>query len=111
MPRPRRDYLRKAHWLVQDWSEWMECHVDSSAIGYPRRTAESSAGQGRGSNKPGSICPEVIMPQHVATVDKAIRQMPTDLNVVVIRKYRQGIRVSRRKLDEALIWLSGRITY
>jgi len=110
MPRPRRDYLRKTHWWVQDWAEWMARHVDSSAIGYPRRTAESSAGEGRGSNKPGSICPEVIMPEHVATIDHAVRDMPQDLNATVIRKYRHGDTVSRRKLDEALIWLSGRIT-
>ena len=50
------------------------------------------------------------MPEHVATIDHAVRDMPQDLNATVIRKYRHGDTVSRRKLDEALIWLSGRIT-
>jgi hypothetical protein len=109
MGRQRRDHLQTAHYYVVTWSEWLDRHIESSAIGYPSSTAEARAGEGGGSGKACSRCPDVMMPGHVAIVDRAVRIMPDELSVVLIRKYRQNDKVSRRKLDEALTWLAGRL--
>ena len=109
MARPRRDYLQRTHIQVDGWANWVARHLHTSIIGYPSRTAESRAGEGLGDGKPGSKSPEVMMPEHVAKVDHAVRVMPKDLYVTVENYYINTQKVPRRKLNEALMWLSGRI--
>ena len=109
MARPRRDYLQQTHWLVVGWAEWLDRHVETSVIGYPSSTAEARAGEGAGCGDGKSKCPEVMMPAHVAVVDRAIRVMPNALYVVLVKKYQKQGKVSRHKLDESLTWLSGKL--
>jgi len=110
MSRPRRDYLQETHNRLVWWSEWMDRHLEGSCIGYPHCTAESRAGEGVGDSVPSSKVPDVMMPADVAAVEHAVGRMPQDLQLVVVTKYENQGKVSRRKLDNALHWLSGRIT-
>ena len=109
MARKRRDHLQTAHYHLVTWAEWLDRHMECSVIGYPSRTAESRAGEGLGQGKGSSRCPEVMMPEHVQLVDRAIRVMPEELSVVIVEKYRNQKRVTRYKLDEALTWISGKL--
>lgn len=110
MSRPKRVYLQRAHLFLLGWGEWMDMHIDSSAIGHRKQTAEASAGEGRGDGKPSSICPEVMMPEWVSIVDHALNVMPPDLYVVIVKKYRYPVEeIPRKKLDEVLLWVAGRI--
>lgn len=109
MPRPRRDYLRHADWRLQELAEWEDRHIESSAIGYPKQTAESMAGQGRGPGKPTSICPEVMMPDRISIVAHAVRDMPFHMQRIYEAKYKQAQKVSRKKLDDVLHWVAARI--
>ena len=109
MPRARRGYLQRVHWLVVWWAEWMDSHIDGSVIGYPSSSPEARAGEGSGGGDGKSKCPEVMMPDGVADVDRAIRVMPGALSSVIVKKYQRSEKVNRHKLDEALTWLSGRL--
>ena len=109
MARKRVDYLQATHNRLVWWSEWLDRHLEGSCIGYPHCTAESRAGEGIGV-VPSSKCPDVMMPSEVQSVDHAVRIMPEDLQFIIVLKYERQGKVSRRKLDNALHWLSGRIT-
>jgi len=62
-----------------------------------------------GRGKAGSNVPNVFMPASIAKVDRAIRVMPQDLFSFIEKSYVQSIKVNKRKLTEALLWLSGRL--
>ena len=104
--RKRRDYLQWAHDDCVEYADWCSRHLEVSAIGYPQMTAEASAGQGKGSNKPSTICPEIMMPCRVARVDHAVCAMPRNLREVIYRKYFDSKDVGRHTLESALTWIA-----
>lgn len=112
MARQRRDYLRFTHAMVHSWANWLLSCETHSAIGYPQQTVEGRlmAGEAGGdSGRASSRVPDVMMPVHVAKVDRAMRIIPDDLRTVVEAHYLSGAKVSRGRLTEALQWLSGRL--
>ena len=65
---------------------------------------------GSGGVPPGTRVPaHIMMPKHVAQVDRAIRVMPKQLALVITTHYLNGKKTSRRTLDDALLWLSGKL--
>ena len=109
MPRQRRNYLSDTASMVNSWASWCLLNLPCNSISYPSSTAEARAGQGQGSNKPGSIQPNLMMPKPVQRVDRAIQGIPPDLYQHIEDKYFAGKQVSRFKEDQALIWISARI--
>ena len=109
--RPKRDHLKHVHDALTWWAEWTLRHLESSAIGFPSETAESRLRETgvRHAAPAHSISPEVMMPRGVATVDRAIRDMPAHLAQVVRERYVCGREVAHRKLDQALHWIAGRM--
>ncbi len=111
MGRHRRDYLKHTHALVHSWAHWTIRCEERSLIGFASMTVEGRlmAGEIGGSGVGGSKCPEVMMPEHVARVERAMRGIPGDLGEAVRRFYFDGEDVGRSKVTEALQWLSGRL--
>ena len=110
MGRPRRDYLQAAHYAVVSWAQWTDRHVRNA--GYPHCSVEGRLMEGgSGGLPPGPRVPNVMMPDYVAEVDQAMRVMPAPLCWVLEAYYLDGEPVPRRRLDEALVWISGRIVF
>ena len=109
MSRPRREYLSQTSSDLASWASWVLRFLPSSSIGYPSCTAEATAGQGKGSNKPGSADPNLMMPKDVQRIDRALQDIPEDLYRPIEEKYFRGVGVSRHRLDQSLIWLAGRM--
>jgi hypothetical protein len=87
----------------------MILNLPCNAIGYPSSSVDARLGLGQGSNKPGSIQPNLMMPRPVQLVDRAIRDIPPDLYQHIEDKFFAGKKISRYKEDKALIWISARI--
>ena len=83
----QKQWKKELHNSLVDWSDWIVRNIDSSAIGYPSTSPEERAKQGPGAGCYQAICPEVIMPSHIATTDRAYKLMPKELQVVVYYKY------------------------
>lgn len=111
MAKPRRDWLERAHVMAWSWAEWTVTHVECSAIGYPSRTGEARLAEdgGQGGAVARCVVPDVVMPHHVAVVDRAVKVMPQKLRETLEQKYLHGGEVARRSLTEALTWLSGAV--
>jgi len=98
--------------MVHWWANWTNNRMERSAIGYPSSTVEGRLNDGLiSSGMPaGAIVPDVMMPEDVAKVDRAVKMMPEDLSVAVRGFYLEGEDVSRRRVNEALVWLSARLS-
>jgi len=109
MARPRRDYLNDTASMVHEWANWCLINLPSSAIGFPKEAIDTRIGLGKGSNKPGSITPNLMMPRHVGRVDRAMYGIPADLYETIEDKYFAKKEVSDFRLNQPLIFIYARI--
>lgn len=110
MARPKRDYLQSAHTLLYGWADWTLRNIKDA--GYPHATVESRLMEGGAAENMPAGCrvpPGIMMPTHVAVVDRALRTMPEDLLIVVKVYYLDGEDMSRHRVNEALQWLAGKV--
>ncbi len=76
--------IDNAHTRLTDWGEWCLSHLEQSSIGYPSRTQETANIR---SGWVGAICPDVMKPPRVASVDAIIRRMPDYVRIAIYCKY------------------------
>ena len=117
--------IRALDILLTDWGHWCR-QLHRSCLSYPSRTAESRAGEGRAPGKPRTLVPDVLVPERLLAVDRAVRDMPTPLRVAVDVRYledldreaqeklfsarsRKGRRAYYTRLECAHWWLAGRM--
>ena len=117
--------IRHIEALLADWGAWCR-GLGRDCLGYPSRTAESRAGEGRSPNRPGPRVPRVMAPERLLEADRAIRDMPTPLRLALTVRYladldrdgqetlwrsrsRRSTRAYYHRLDAAHWWLDGRL--
>ena len=117
--------IRALDILLQDWGAWCR-QLHRSCLSYPARTAESRAGEAKAPGRPSTLVPDVLVPERLLGLDRAIRDMPRTLKVAVEIRYladldpggqeelwRRKAKAGRRqyysRLDGAHWWLAGRL--
>ena len=70
---------------VNEWAQW-RVRLDSSGLGYPSQTAEARAQTGQAS-RAGPIVPNIPMNRWAVEVDRAMRQMPADMRLLLEHKH------------------------
>ena len=119
--------IREIDILLTDWAAWTR-RLHSTALGYPRQTAETRILEGR-TDTPGgrSRVPVFCLPERLMAADRAIRDMPGRLRFAVEVRYledldreaqealwhqrtRKGRRQLYAALDAAHYWLDGRLS-
>jgi hypothetical protein len=118
--------IRALDILLADWGAWCR-QLHRSCLSYPARTAESRAGEARAPGRPTTLVPDVLVPERLLDLDRAIRDMPPSLKLAVQVRYvedidRQGQeslwreRAGKGKrqlyhtVENAHWWLLGRLT-
>jgi hypothetical protein len=117
--------IRALDILLTDWGAWCR-KLHRSCLSYPARTSESRAGEARAPGKPTTRVPDVLVPDRLLGLDRAIRDMPTHLRLAIDVRYledldregqealfsqrtRQGRRQLYVRLECAHWWLAGRL--
>jgi len=117
--------IRALDILLTDWGAWCR-QLHRSCLSYPSRTAESRAGESRAPGRPKSLVPDVLVPERLVAVDRAMRDMPRPLYLAVDVRYLQdldreeqeqafcarahtGRRAYYSRLECAHWWLAGRM--
>lgn len=72
--------------LVNELVIWYETHDSRNPLSYPSRTAESRAGEGRGSAAR-AIVPLQQLPPYLSPVDRALTEMPEDMRIAVLCRH------------------------
>jgi hypothetical protein len=117
--------IRALDILLQDWGAWCR-QLHRSCLSYPARTAESRAGEGRAPGATRTLVPDVMVPERLLGLDRAIRDMPATLKTAIHVRYledlgqeeqellwreraKQGRRQYYTRLECAHWWLAGRL--
>lgn len=87
-----------------EWQQFILFKMRSSPIGYPSKCWPDAIGS-QGQAK--AIIPDVMMPKPVKEIDNAMKTIPPELGIVITKHYIEGEPVSRRKLNEGLIYIAG----
>lgn len=99
--------------LIQDWADFNIDCFQRSPIGYPKASPEGRAGEG-GSSVAGSMCPEVIMRERVAKLDRIYKDehFPNKWKKIIQKKYIDNEKLTRREyqiLDPMHHFIDGRM--
>ena len=72
--------------LVNELVCWYETHDSRNPLSYPSATAEARAGYG-GAKAAQAIVPLVQMPARLAVIDRALNQMPEEMQLAVLCRH------------------------
>jgi hypothetical protein len=97
---------------LYEWATWDERMIDSSSLGYPKRTADARLRDGgTHGGTPTTLVPNLDTPRHLRAVDAAVATLPNDLRKTLTNHYRGNEdKTKKHSLIKAHSWFMGALT-